>query len=177
MWPGNGLARAREKQPRLAGSTILPRVALGSSGVGAMANTQPVDIPVKRGVVAVARRGEFFLAIRRGELVAAPGRLCFPGGHIEPGETEHEAVVRECREELAAMVQPRECVWRSVTSWGTSLAWWTVQVSDESELVPHPIEVAEILWLSAEEMIREPTLLEGNRTFLEAVLSGDVRLG
>ena len=141
-----------------------------------MADTQPVDIPVKRGVVAVARRGEFFLAIRRGELVAAPGRLCFPGGHIEPGETEHEAVVRECREELAAMVQPRECVWRSVTSWGTSLAWWTVEVSGESELVPHPIEVAEILWLSAEEMIREPTLLEGNRTFLEAVLSGDVRL-
>ena len=125
-----------------------------------MADTQPVDIPVKRGVVAVARRGEFFLAIRRGELVAAPGRLCFPGGHIEPGETEHEAVVRECREELAAMVQPRECVWRSVTSWGTSLAWWTVQVSGESELVPHPIEVAEILWLSAEEMIREPTLLD-----------------
>jgi 8-oxo-dGTP pyrophosphatase MutT (NUDIX family) len=60
-----------------------------------MADTQPVETPVKRGVVAVARRGACFLAIRRGELVAAPGRLCFPGGHIEPGEAEHEAVVRE----------------------------------------------------------------------------------
>ena len=141
-----------------------------------MADTQPVGTPVKRGVVAVARRGELFLAIRRGERVAAPGRLCFPGGHIEPGEAEHEAVVRECREELAAVVEPGECVWRSVTAWGTSLAWWTVAVSDESELVPHPIEVAEIFWLSADEMIREPTLLQGNREFLEAVLSGALRL-
>jgi (d)CTP diphosphatase len=141
-----------------------------------MTATEPDGIPVKRGVVAIARRGESFLAIRRGEQVAAPGRLCFPGGHIEPGEAEHEAVVRECREELAAVVQPRECVWRNVTSWGTSLAWWTVDLSGETEFVPHPVEVAEILWLTVEEMIVEPTLLEGNRTFLEAVRSGAVRL-
>ena len=141
-----------------------------------MVDTQREETPVKRGVVAVARRGELFLAIRRGAAVAAPGRLCFPGGHIEPGEAEHEAVARECREELAALVEPRECVWRSVTAWGTSLAWWTVELSGESDLVPHPVEVAEILWLSAEEMIREPTLLDGNRTFLEAVQSGAVRL-
>jgi 8-oxo-dGTP diphosphatase len=141
-----------------------------------MEDKRPADAPVKRGVVAIARQGELFLAIRRGEKVAAPGRLCFPGGHIEAGEAEHEAVVRECREELAALVQPRECVWRNVTSWGTSLAWWTVDLAGESELVPHPVEVAEILWMSAEQMIREPTLLEGNRTFLEAVLSGAVRV-
>ena len=58
----------------------------------------------KRGVVAIARRGERFLAIRRGRAVAAPGRVCFPGGHVEPGEDEREAVVRECREELRAHV-------------------------------------------------------------------------
>jgi len=131
---------------------------------------------VKRGVVAVARRDGLFLAIRRGATVAAPGRLCFPGGHIEPGEEEHAAVARECREELAATVAPRACVWRSVTPWGTSLAWWTVAVAEEAVLVPHPIEVAEILWLSASEMMRDPTLLEGNREFLEGVLRGDVRL-
>lgn len=65
---------------------------------------------LKRGVVAIARRKGLFLAIRRGRAVAAPGRVCFPGGHIEPGEEEHEAVVRECREELAAEVAADRCV-------------------------------------------------------------------
>lgn len=141
-----------------------------------MADTQSDGMPLKRCVVAIARRGDLFLAIRRGEQVAAPGQLCFPGGHIEPGEAEHEAVVRECLEELAATVEPGECVWRSVTARGAALAWWTVELRGESELVPHPVEVAEILWLSAEEMLREPTLLQGNRGFLEAVISGALRL-
>lgn len=131
--------------------------------------------PVKHGVVAVATRGGRFLAIRRGLTVAAGGRVCFPGGHVEPGEEEHEAVIRECREELAAVVEPAACVHRSITAWGTALAWWTVTLA-EGELVPHPVEVHEILWLSLEEMLAEPTLLSGNREFLEAVIAGRVRL-
>jgi 8-oxo-dGTP diphosphatase len=130
----------------------------------------------KRGVVAVARREGLFLAIRRGRTVRAGGRVCFPGGHIEPGEEEHEAVVRECMEELAASVAPQACVWRSVTAWGTPLAWWNVTFVEERELVPHPIEVDEILWRSAEGLLAEPDLLEGNREFLTAVIRGDVRL-
>jgi len=131
---------------------------------------------VKRGVVAVTQRNGLFLAIRRGRSVAAGGRVCFPGGHIEPGEEEHVAVVRECREELAAEVEARECVWRSVTAWGTALAWWTVSLADEAVLVPHPVEVDEILWLSLDEMLAEPTLLEGNRDFLLAARAGTVPL-
>jgi len=131
---------------------------------------------VKRGVVAVTQRNGLFLAIRRGRSVAAGGRVCFPGGHIEPGEEEHVAVVRECREELAAEVEPRECVWRSVTAWGTALAWWTVSLADEAVLVPHPVEVDEILWLSLDDLLAEPTLLEGNRDFLLAARAGTVPL-
>ncbi len=126
----------------------------------------------KRGVIAVTRQDDKFLVIRRGAAVAAGGTICFPGGHIELGEAEHEAVVRECHEELAAVVEPGECVWRSVSPWGTSLAWWTVRLVDDREFVPHPVEVAEILWLSIDEMLADPTLLEGNRPFLEAVRDG-----
>ena len=128
----------------------------------------------KRGVIAITRRAEKFLVIRRGPTVAAGGTICFPGGHIEPGEEEHEAVVRECREELAALVEPAACIWRSVSPWGTPLAWWTVRLVGADELVPHPVEVAEILWLSVEEMLADPTLLEGNRPFLEAIRDGRV---
>lgn len=120
----------------------------------------------KRGVVAIARRGDRFLAIRRGRAVAAPGRVCFPGGHVEPGEEEHEAVVRECREELQARVEAVDCVWRSVTPWGTALSWWTVELDPEAELVAHPVEVEAIYWMTLEELLAEPTLLEGNREFL-----------
>lgn len=131
---------------------------------------------VKRGVVAIAKRRGLFLAIRRGLTVAAGGRVCFPGGHIEPGEAEHEAVVRECQEELSLSVMAQECVWRSVTAWGTSLAWWTVSLEDEAEPVPHPVEVAEIFWLSADELLAEPALLDGNREFLLAAREGVIRL-
>ncbi len=127
---------------------------------------------VKRGVVAVAQRGGMFLAIRRGRAVAAPGRVCFPGGHIEAGEAEHEAVERECREELAVEVRAVACVWRSVTPWGTGLAWWTVEMAPEADLVPHPIEVDAIFWLSIEELLAETALLDGNREFLLAVQAG-----
>lgn len=128
----------------------------------------------RHGVVAVTRRGERFLVIRRGPTLVAGGRICFPGGHVEPGEGEHEAVVRECREELAADVEAVQCVWRSMTTWGTSLAWWTVTLRGENDLVPHPVEVSEILWLSAGEMLAHPDVLEGNRPFLEAVMAGRI---
>jgi 8-oxo-dGTP pyrophosphatase MutT (NUDIX family) len=121
---------------------------------------------VKRGVVAIARRGERFLAIRRGRAVAAPGRVCFPGGHVEPGEEDREAVVRECREELQAHVEVVACVWQSVTPWGTALSWWMVELDPAAELVPHPIEVEAIYWMTLEELLAEPMLLEGNREFL-----------
>jgi len=131
---------------------------------------------LRKGVVAITRREEKFLVIRRGPTVAAAGTICFPGGHIEPGEQEHEALVRECREELAAVIEPAACVWRSVSPWGTELAWWTARLIDTGDLVPNPVEVAEILWLSVEEMLADPTLLEGNRPFLEAIRAGHIEV-
>ena len=61
-----------------------------------------------------------------------------------------------------------------MTAWGTSLAWWAVDLADDAEFVPHPIEVDAILWRTASELMAEPDLLEGNRAFLEAVLRGDI---
>ena len=79
-------------------------------------------------------------------------------------------------EVAAGGVEAWECVWRSMTSWGTALAWWTVTLRGDDELVPHPVEVEEILWLSDAELLAEPTLLEGNREFLLAVRAGRIRL-
>jgi 8-oxo-dGTP diphosphatase len=135
------------------------------------------QLPIRgHGVVAIVRRADLFLAIRRGATLRAGGRVCFPGGHIEPGEADHEAVVRECQEELAIAVEPRARVWQSVTAWGTALSWWTVAVSEPIQPVPHPVEVAEIFWLRLDELASHPDLLEGNREFLSGIRAGTIRL-
>ena len=66
----------------------------------------PSEIPVHRGVVAVVLRGDRFLVIRRSQVVRAPGMHCFPGGSIEAGESESDAVRREMLEELALAAEP-----------------------------------------------------------------------
>ena len=44
--------------------------------------------------------GEALLLEVRSEKVKQPGEVCFPGGRVEPGETNAEAAVRETCEEL-----------------------------------------------------------------------------
>ncbi len=129
------------------------------------------DSSSRHGVVAVASQNGLFLAIRRSLFVRAPGAICFPGGHVEPGETEPEAVVRECMEELSLEVKPLECLWRSQTRWGVLLGWWRVELGDVNLISPHPAEVAEVLWLSAHDLTHHPDLLVGNQEFLEMLSS------
>ena len=132
--------------------------------------------PTSFGVVAIIRQGDLFLAIRRGESLRAGGRVCFPGGHVEAGEQDSTAVVRECHEELSIDVVPLNEIWKSVTDWGTALSWWTVEPLQPCCPVAHPIEVQEFFWLSLDDMIAHPDLLPGNHVFLEHVKSGVIQL-
>ena len=132
--------------------------------------------PTSFGVVVIIRQGDLFLAIRRGESLRAGGMVCFPGGHVEAGEHDSEAVRRECQEELSIDVVPRNEVWKSVTDWGTALSWWTVETLQPCCPISHPIEVQEFFWLSLDELIVHPDLLPGNQIFLEQVKSGDIQL-
>ena len=132
--------------------------------------------PTSFGVVAIIRQGDLFLAIRRGESLRAGGMVCFPGGHVEAGEQDSTAVVRECHEELSIDVVPLNEVWKSVTAWGTALSWWTVEPLQPCYPVAHPIEVQEFFWLSLDDMIAHPDLLPGNHVFLEHVKSGVIQL-
>jgi 8-oxo-dGTP diphosphatase len=55
-------------------------------------------------VAAAVHRSGRLLAARRARPAALAGRWELPGGRVEPGESELEALDRECREELAAAV-------------------------------------------------------------------------
>ena len=98
----------------------------------------------ERGVVGVIFRHERLLIIRRSMTVAAPGKLCLPGGAIERGESESEALVREMQEELTIDVDPVRLCWRSVTPTGTRLAWWLAMLDEQVTPLANPDEVAEI---------------------------------
>ena len=130
----------------------------------------------KRGVVGVIFRDERLLIIRRSLTVAAPGKLCLPGGGIETGESEQVALVREMREELAIDVTPIRRCWRSVTAWGTNLAWWLAHLDHTVSPVANPEEVAEVHWMLRDEIRGAEEMLPSLPTFIDAWERGEVDL-
>ena len=130
----------------------------------------------KRGVVGVMLRRDKLLTIRRSQWVTAPGKLCLPGGTIEEGETEEQALVREMKEELSIHVVPVRCCWRSVTPWGTKLAFWWAELDEEAEPLPDVHEVAEYYWMDHVEIHGAPEVLPSLPRFIEAWRDGEVDL-
>jgi 8-oxo-dGTP diphosphatase len=136
--------------------------------------TEESIVPTRRGVVAVIPDGQRLLVIRRSRHVVAPLAICFPGGGIEAGETEPQALVRELDEELGSVVEPVRCLWRSVTAWRVELAWWLARLAPPVEIKPNPAEVESIDWLTASQLLLVPELLASNRDFLAAVIDGRI---
>ncbi len=139
-------------------------------------NTAQQNRSRKRGVVGVIFREDRLLVIRRSLTVVAPGLLCLPGGGIEEGETESEALVREMQEELAIDVTPKRLCWRSTTSWNTELAWWIAHLDPKINPIANPDEVAEVHWLHREEIRNADDMLPSLPKFLDAWERGDIDL-
>ena len=127
-------------------------------------------------LVGVIFREDRLLVIRRSLTVVAPGLLCLPGGGIEEGETESEALVREMQEELAIKVTPKRLCWRSTTSWNTKLAWWIAELDPTVTPVANPDEVAEVHWLRREEILEAEDMLPSLPKFLDAWERGEIDL-
>ena len=130
----------------------------------------------RRGAVAVVVRGGQLLAIRRSQQVVAPRKFCFPGGGLEPGETEEGALVREIWEELGVAVRPVRPLWRSITPWNVALSWWLCDLDAEAVPDPNPLEVESVHWFAPAEMAQLADLLESNRHFLQALATGEIEL-
>ena len=135
---------------------------------------EPSETAPRHGVVAVVIRDDKLLVIRRSQHVRAPGMHCFPGGAIEPGESEPCAVSRELFEELSVTARPLRLLWRSVTPWNVALAWWLTEIAADAEPRANPREVESFAWLTADEIRRPPHLLASNLEFLDAWESGKI---
>jgi len=119
-------------------------------------------------VVAIQRDDGRWLLIRRSaHLAIAPGKVCFPGGTVEAGEGQREALVRESREELGIDVRPGDACWRyDFADKPLTLFGWTAEMIDGQTIKPDPGEVAEVLWLSADEAVAHPDAIGTNRDFI-----------
>jgi (d)CTP diphosphatase len=126
-----------------------------------------------RGVVAVIPRADRLLVIRRSQFVRAPGKYCFPGGGVDEGEDEQQALIRELQEELHVAVEPIRRLWTSITPWSVALAWWLAEMPAGIEPQPNLQEVESIHWLVMSEIRELPDLLESNHHFLDALARGE----
>ncbi|MEN9705315.1 MAG: hypothetical protein RLZZ393_1194 [Pseudomonadota bacterium] len=110
------------------------------------------------------------LVIQRGPGSMLPGYWSPPSGRIEPGESQHEAVIREMREELGLAVRPLEKIWECLTDdGGYRLHWWVVEHDTGAMISPAPDEVADLRWVDAEGFLALSPTFEGDRQFFREV--------
>lgn len=116
---------------------------------------------------AIVHEGRL-LAQQRSYPAAHAGQWELPGGRVEPGEDESDAVIRECREELDVEVRPTGRLGTDVPlDNGMLLRIHTAELKDPAQQ-PAAVEHREVRWVSAAEL---PALdwLETDRVLLHTL--------
>jgi mutator protein MutT len=117
--------------------------------------------------VAVRREDGKWLMVRRSRKVGSPLKVCFPGGTVEAGESQEQAVVREMWEELAVKVRPVKQVWmHQFPDKPLTLFGWIAELENEAELKINEEEIAEVFWMDAGEGSSHPDGMATNRHFI-----------
>jgi len=109
--------------------------------------------PIQRIIVGAAIvENERVLACARADPPEVAGRWEFPGGKVETGETEAEALIRECAEELGVRVEVGTRVGADVPlAHGRAiLRVFLARLVDGD--APQLLEHLELRWLAADEL-------------------------
>lgn len=109
---------------------------------------------VVRVIAAVIQRGDRFLVCQRPLHKRHGGLWEFPGGKVESGESDRQAIERELREELGLRVASVATEILSLHDPGSPflIAFVPVEVIGEAECREH----AALKWLSMEELAVMP---------------------
>ena len=103
-------------------------------------------------VAALIWRGERFLACQRPAHKARGLLWEFVGGKVEPGETREEALIRECREELAVTVAPRDIFMEVTHEYPDLTVHLTLFNADLPQGEPQALEHNDLRWITVEEI-------------------------
>jgi 8-oxo-dGTP diphosphatase len=117
-------------------------------GGGRRQGERSVKVVVGAAIVADGR----VLACARANPPEVAGKWEFPGGKVEPGETEVAALVRECVEELAVRVEVGERVGPDVSMAHGRAVLKVYRARLVGADRPQALEHAGLCWLAADEL-------------------------
>ncbi|WP_432995031.1 (deoxy)nucleoside triphosphate pyrophosphohydrolase [Dactylosporangium sp. CA-233914] len=98
------------------------------------------------------------LACERAQPPEMAGKWEFPGGKVDPGETEEQALVRECQEELGVDVTVGERVGGDISMLGGTAVLRVYVATLRGGAQPLPLEHSDLRWLGLAELHSVPWL-------------------
>ncbi len=118
------------------------------NGPAGLAELPPVQVVVGAAIVAEGR----VLAAQRAAPPALAGGWEFPGGKVEPGESDAAALVRECQEELGVQIAVGKRLGADIGLDGGEwmLRVWLARIVSG---IPVAREHRELRWLTAYELL------------------------
>jgi 8-oxo-dGTP diphosphatase len=122
-----------------------------------------------RVVAAVVRQGDSILITRRPDRPDGPGQWEFPGGKVDSGEVEREALRREIAEELGCPIEVEALLLRHEHRYPeleVELAFYAARLPAGS--VPAAIGVAEVRWARV-GTLASFDFLEADRAVLDEI--------
>ena len=109
-------------------------------------------VPHLRVVAAVIARDDRYLITQRRPSAVLAGLWEFPGGKVEEGETDLQALKREVRERVGVEVEGGACIGRRThdyDGYSVDLALYQAQIQGDAE--PSAVRVADCRWVASSE--------------------------
>lgn len=105
-------------------------------------------------VAALIRRDDRFLICQRPADKARPLLYEFVGGKVDPGETGEQALIRECREELAIDIEVGDVYMEVIHQYPEVLVKLILHNASLTEASgpPQMLEHADIRWIKRDEI-------------------------